>query len=213
MPTATHSRQFSVGLKYGIPIFLEDRSGSLSGSDFIDIHDRMRLIYRRRRRDTDTDQPYPYVYEIFDATSNSVDAFNVPIATLTFGANNELGTVTLKGSQPMTMDSYLSQVNEIAGSKLRRFFASDGNEYRWGYRVTDDNEWTVSVLIYSLLLFFSSSARYLSLVVNHATNSAGEIVAYYSLKSPGEPQYPGSSGCMLSVEESWGHLAGGELLN
>ncbi|KAF9050608.1 hypothetical protein BJ165DRAFT_1366943 [Panaeolus papilionaceus] len=181
MAGTSHSRKFSVGLKYGIPIFLEDRSGSLSGSDFIDIHDRMRLIYRRRRRDS-SDSQSAFTYDIFDATSNCADAFTVPVATLTFGPNNELGTIAFKNSQPMRMDRYLSQVNEIAGSKLRRFFASDGNEYRWGYRVTDDNEWT-------------------------ATNSSGEIVSYYSLKSPGEPQYPNSSGCMLSVEESWGHLA------
>ena len=39
--------------------------------------------------------------------------------------------------------------------------------------------------------------------------SSGAIIAHYNLKPPGEPPYYGSSGCMLTVEQEFGHLACG----
>lgn len=38
---------------------------------------------------------------------------------------------------------------------------------------------------------------------------SGYHIATYSMKPAGEPQYPGSSGCMLTVEEAYPHLVGG----
>ncbi|KAF8149343.1 hypothetical protein B0H34DRAFT_667731 [Crassisporium funariophilum] len=163
--------------KYGLPIFLEDKTGRLTGSEFVDIHERMRLAYRCTVRDAART-----VYGVFDLTSGASDAHRVPVISLQFGSDNSLGTVTVGSSQAIQMTRYLSVVNIFAGSKLRRFFASDGKEYRWGYRLTDDHEWS-------------------------CTNSSGQLVAYYNLKHPGEPEYYGSSGCMLSVEEAFGHLA------
>ncbi|PPQ91834.1 hypothetical protein CVT25_000288 [Psilocybe cyanescens] len=175
--------------RYGLPFFLEDKTGRLDGSEFVDLHDRTRLVYRRKSRDATR-----IVYGIFDITLGTYEAFHVPVVTLCFGADNSLGSVcyapgvgviggTREGEEKwMQMAKYLSQVNIFAGSKLRRFFASDGNEYRWGYKLAEGNEWT-------------------------CTNSSGTIVSHYNLKSPGEPPYYGSSGCMLTVEEDYGHLA------
>ena len=41
------------------------------------------------------------------------------------------------------------------------------------------------------------------------TNASGYHVASYCLKSPDEPKYAGSSGCVLTVEESYSNIVGG----
>lgn len=41
------------------------------------------------------------------------------------------------------------------------------------------------------------------------TNANGYIIASYSLKSPGEPEYSNSSGCILEIAEQFGGLAPG----
>ncbi|KAF8883066.1 hypothetical protein CPB84DRAFT_193737 [Gymnopilus junonius] len=167
-----------MALRYGLPYFLEDKSGRLSGSDFIDLHDRMKLAYSCKDRSSSL-----FTYEIHDTTAGTYDAYNKAVATLTFGSDNALGTITYTRDKiERQMVDYLAQVNDIAGSKLRRFFASDGKEYRWGYRVVPNEEWT-------------------------CTNSSGTVVSHYNLKVDGEPPYFGSSGCMLSVDEDFGHLA------
>jgi hypothetical protein len=45
------------------------------------------------------------------------------------------------------------------------------------------------------------------------TNASGYLVACYSLKVEGEPEYDQSSGCMLTVDESYPHLLGGKSHN
>ena len=97
--------------KYGLPYFLEDKTGRLSGSEFADLHDRMKLVYRARERTSSHSS-----YEVYDITISSYDAFHAPVATLTFGANNALGTITYaRDRTERQMESYLSQVNAIAG--------------------------------------------------------------------------------------------------
>lgn len=130
--------------RYGLPYFLEDKTGHLTGSEFIDMHDRMKLLYRRRRNNPSPDY---HVYQIYDTTRDFFDGFNEPKITLTFGIDNSLGTVGFgaggeMGEHTIRMEKYLSVVNQTAGPRLRKFWASDGNEYRWGWRLAD-NEWTV----------------------------------------------------------------------
>lgn len=173
-----HGHSNSMETKFGLPFFLEDKTGRLTGSDFNDLHDRMKLLYRPRSRD-----PSRGIYDIYDASSGRSDSYETPVVTLTFGSDNSLGTIKFaQDSRAREMGRYLSQVNTLGGSRLRRFFASDGNEYRWGWRLAEGDEWT-------------------------CTNSKGEIISNYNLKSPGEPTYVHSSGCMLTVDESFRHLA------
>jgi hypothetical protein len=44
------------------------------------------------------------------------------------------------------------------------------------------------------------------------TNRSQYLVAFYALKVAGEPDYPGSSGCMLTIDEAYPHLAAGALV-
>ncbi|KAK0201770.1 hypothetical protein DFS33DRAFT_1265142 [Desarmillaria ectypa] len=157
--------------KYGIPIFLEDKSGRLSGSEFIDIHERMRFSYRCTARDaTHT------AYMIFNL---SAAAYHRAIVALDFGPGNSLGTISW-GGVTIPMNKYLVRVLTLG--RARKFVASDSQEYIWSWRTKDSQEWT-------------------------CTNAKGYLVAYYSLKVPGEPPYQGSSGCSLTVDEAYGHLA------
>ncbi|KAG7440820.1 uncharacterized protein BT62DRAFT_923696 [Guyanagaster necrorhizus] len=160
--------------KYGIPIFLEDKSGKLTGSEFIDIHDRMRFSYRCTARDgTHT------AYMIFNLTAAAVMYHPRAIAALDFGPGNSLGTISW-GGVTIPMKKYLVRVSNRG--RARKFVASDSQEYIWSWRTKDNQEWT-------------------------CTNVNGYLVAYYSLKVPGEPPYEGSSGCSLTVDEAYGHLA------
>lgn len=163
----------------GLPFFLEDKTGELTGSEFLDVHDRARFAYRCTLRDTH--HTAYMVYEVSPA------ARSTPVACLNFGGGNALGTVKIGQGEDISMSKYLSKVGTFGSSTTRKFTASDGQEYQWT-RDTDDGsdaEWT-------------------------CLNAKGYHVASYSLKLNGE-QYETSSGCMLTVEESYESLIG-ELL-
>jgi hypothetical protein len=91
-------------VKTGIPFMLEDRSGSLSGSEFVDLYDRMRLCVHCMRRDPDGASQYG-IYNFF-STQN-----DVPVATLEYGAAGALGNITTIGpggsSRTQTMAAFL----------------------------------------------------------------------------------------------------------
>lgn len=159
---------------YGMAYFLEDKTGNLYGSEFIDLHDRMRLSYRCTARNE-----IQTAYMICDTTT--VYGGLRPLLALSFGPNNALGTINFTPESSMPMKKYLTKVSSLGSTKSRKFCGTDGQEYRWDWRVKDDQEWT-------------------------CTNARGYLVAYYNLKTPGEPDYPSSSGCMLTVEQPYAQL-------
>jgi hypothetical protein len=159
-----------------LPLMFPDRTGSIYGSEFAELYDRMYLCVRRMRRDSDgTTQ-----YGIYDNLMQS----NSPVATLEFSTGETIGTVTFNGPggsvRTRAMSSFLTIVG---GPRHRKFTASDANEYTWGWRTnTQDSleEWT-------------------------CVNSGGETVAWYTTCLPGEV-YESSSGCAFGVEELFQHL-------
>ncbi|KAI0046002.1 hypothetical protein FA95DRAFT_73851 [Auriscalpium vulgare] len=161
----------------GIPYFLEDKTGLLTGSDFLDVHDRMRLSVRCTMKDATRT-----AYMVYDLMAPKTRNFLQPAATLDYGRNDALGTVYIGvGGSGKPMCQYLVRVSPSGSSRCRKFIASDGHEYCWSWRTRDDFEWT-------------------------CINSSGYLVAHYNLKIP-EEHYVGSSGCMLTVDESYPHLA------
>ncbi|KAF6765655.1 hypothetical protein DFP72DRAFT_206013 [Ephemerocybe angulata] len=121
--------------RYFQPLFLEDRSGSLTGSDFVDVHDRMKLSYRCTRRDTLGSR-----FIILELSSPRDDAFTRAVVMLDFGGKGELGTVSF-GAGCVKMEKYL--VNVGGGSAYRRtFLGQNGKTYTWSYRTHEDHEWT-----------------------------------------------------------------------
>ncbi|KAH9957307.1 hypothetical protein BC827DRAFT_1138204 [Russula dissimulans] len=171
-------------VKTGIPFMLEDKSGSLSGSSFVDLYERMCLLLRCTRRDPDGASQYR-VYDVtFEQPILAPEATQfLPEATLEYGAAGALGNITIiepgGSSRTQTMSS---------APRHRKFIASDGQEYSWSWRTnTRENlEWS-------------------------CVNASGHTVAWYALKIPGE-QYADSSGCMFGVEEPYPHLAIGKIL-
>ncbi|KAI0058723.1 hypothetical protein BV25DRAFT_1192093 [Artomyces pyxidatus] len=160
----------------GIPYFLEDKTGLLSGSEFVDVHDRMRLSVRCTLKDS-----MRTAYMIYDLMNPNPRTFQYPAATLDYGPNDTLGTIHMGiGGMGMSMNQYLVKLSPFGSSKCRKFTASDGQEYHWSWRSREGFEWT-------------------------CLNSSGYLVAYYNLKIPDE-HYVGSSGCMLTVDESYPHL-------
>ncbi|VDC05015.1 unnamed protein product [Peniophora sp. CBMAI 1063] len=120
---------------YGMPLFLEDISGSLEGSDFVDIHGRMKLTLRCTLRDRSR-----AVYMVQNDQSHS----RSPSAVLDFTPPGGLGSIIVGNARPMPMDQYLCKVSRFGSSKHRRFTASDGHTYTWAHRGKPDFEWTCS---------------------------------------------------------------------
>jgi hypothetical protein len=91
---------------YGQDYMLEDKSGRLTGSDFEDVHDRVRLSLKC----TQKAQTHA-VYMIYDRSRSAVFNYNTPLAVLDFGPNDALGTVSFKPGDHMPMKQYLSKVS------------------------------------------------------------------------------------------------------
>ncbi|KAJ7082122.1 hypothetical protein C8R44DRAFT_722440 [Mycena epipterygia] len=163
--------------RYGMPYILEDTTGRLTGSQFIDIHERLHLTVRCTARDS-CHTSY-MIYNTNPAVFQS--PIPKPLAGLDFGPDNSLGTISFS-SVGMPMRKYLTKPTPIGSSKLRRFVASDGQTYQWARRAQPNQEWT-------------------------CTNAKGYVIASYSLKAPGEPEYSNSSGCILEIAEQFGSLA------
>ncbi|TFK19276.1 hypothetical protein FA15DRAFT_760143 [Coprinopsis marcescibilis] len=164
--------------RYFQPYFLEDKSGRLTGSEFIDLYERIRLSYRCTRRPTNT---VGAQFSILELSSPREDAYTNAVSVLDYQPGNALGTVYF-GNRPQSMARYLRKVSDSGSSLHRKYISQDGNEYRWSYRTHEDHEWT-------------------------CVDSSGSVVAFYHLKIAGEPHYESSSGCMLTVEENYGDYA------
>ena len=158
-------------VKLGIPYMLYDRTGSLSGSEFVDSQlGRLSFRVRCTRRDPDgTTQ-----YGVYNLLAGHYDA---PVATFDYGAGGALGNITTIGSggslRTQAIAAFLVEaggyVDANASSprppslffhtsthamflrthrpRHRKFTASDGHEYSWSWRTSNDKdlEWSVSI--------------------------------------------------------------------
>ena len=199
---------------YGQDYMLEDLSGHLTSSDFQDVNSRIRLSLRCIQATCTHAE-----YVIIDRTHSDAYNTNDPLAVLNFGPNNSLGTVVIGPGLPMPMTQYLTKVATENGLAHKyhvkflnfltslsistwKFTAQDGQEYNWSWRIKPEQEWTVSIEL-------GASLRMFLLMDRQCTNANGYHVASYTLKLSGEPDYDGSSGCMLTVEETYPHLISG----
>ncbi|CDO76049.1 hypothetical protein BN946_scf184696.g1 [Trametes cinnabarina] len=112
---------------FGLPYFLQDTTGRITGSEFVDLHDRMRLSLRQTLRDA-----HRVAYVIYDTSARLL----VPLATLDFGPNNALGTIKIGDGEHIPMGQYLAR---SGSGKSRKFRASDGQDYRW--TLQSDGDW------------------------------------------------------------------------
>lgn len=86
---------------YTLPLFLEDKTGSLtSGSEFVDIHDRLRLLYRCTSNSRDVFM----IYNLSNASPSST--YNKAMLALDFG----LATITFdSGKRVIPMKKWCSK--------------------------------------------------------------------------------------------------------
>ena len=75
----------------GVPLMFDDRTGSLSGSEFVELHDRIYLRVRCTRRDPDGASQYG----VYNMRSRHDE---IPVATFGYGAGGTLGNVTMIGA-------------------------------------------------------------------------------------------------------------------
>ena len=91
---------------YGMPYLLEDRTGKLTGSDFVDMNDRLRLRLHC------TAQVLTHTAYMIHNTTHEHDPSN-PLVALTFGPNNALGTITMRSGASMPMNQYLAKLSPL----------------------------------------------------------------------------------------------------
>jgi len=165
--------------KFGMPIFLEDKTGDITGSEFTDIYNRARLVLRCTLRTAERS-----AYMVYDLSERveSRTGLPAPAACLDFRPPNALGSVKIRDGEYVPMGQYLSKLSPLGTSKARKFVASDGQEYRWTWQAGQEDEWVCK-------------------------NASNYHVASYVLKPAGEPKYNGSSGCTLTIEENFAHLS------
>lgn len=94
---------------YGMPYLLEDKTGNLTGSDFVDMNDRLRLQLRCTAQ-----APTHTAYMIHNVTHGH-DPSN-PLIALAFGPNNSLGTITIRSGAPVPMNQYLAKLSPLGRS-------------------------------------------------------------------------------------------------
>ncbi|KAF8520002.1 hypothetical protein BU17DRAFT_47280 [Hysterangium stoloniferum] len=174
---------------YGLPLFLEDRTGRITESDYSDIYDRPPFLRLTQTIYPDRIARKVYVFESlnhFQSVRLGMMASPEPLAILEFGLRNQLGTISFERSQNrrFSMERYLRKQSLLGSSLVRSFRASDGIEYTWGFHTTVNQEWTCT---------------------NKHTH---DLIGHYDLKPPGEPPYS-TSGNVLTVYENFRYLAGG----
>lgn len=89
---------------YGMPYLLEDKTGKLTGSDFVDINDRFRLALRCTARG-----PTHTAYIIYDKTYTT-DSVR-PLVALDFGPNNSLGNISFGSRAQMPISEFLVETS------------------------------------------------------------------------------------------------------
>lgn len=97
---------------YGMAFFLEDKTGELTGSEFVDLNDRMHLTYRCTARNSTH-----IAYMIYDATTSS--GASRPLVALDFGPNNQLGTISFGPDSSMEMKKYLTKLSPFGRYAIR----------------------------------------------------------------------------------------------
>ncbi|KAG5634765.1 hypothetical protein H0H81_000846 [Sphagnurus paluster] len=127
------------------PYILEDRTGSLTHTDFDDLYDRIFFhISRAPANGTTT-----IIYNMNVRGSPHRDGLpfhGQPVVLLKFPPDERLGTITyLDAQQPQTMQNYLRKSAMFGSSLFRKFTASDGREYQWGHHMFDGQEWSCLV--------------------------------------------------------------------
>jgi hypothetical protein len=107
---------------YGMPFFLEDKTGRLTGSDFVDINDRLRLRLRCTAQ-----EPTHTAYMVHDVTHGN-NASN-PLIALAYGPDNSLGTITIGPGGPKAMKQYLVKLTPLGRLVPIRCFYVFGSDF------------------------------------------------------------------------------------
>ncbi|KDQ52036.1 hypothetical protein JAAARDRAFT_40639 [Jaapia argillacea MUCL 33604] len=172
----------------GLAYMLEDRTGLLTRTDFDDIYERLFLRIAQSPQQS-ADASFSMIYDMGRRSSASGSDERrhyhyQPSVVLQFGHDASLGTIHFahaSGSLSIPMSRYLRKSSFLGRSLSRKFKASDGQDYKWDYRVVQSQEWT-------------------------CLSPDNHIIAHYDLKPADKLAY-GSSGNLLTIREEFAHLA------
>ncbi|KAF8581388.1 hypothetical protein K439DRAFT_1414340 [Ramaria rubella] len=173
----------------GLPYFFQDSTGLILGpADFLDIYDRPPFLHIDSTPTRYPNQPHSTTLAIYErgtpsyrTTRRRRDDKSPPSAVLVFNPGLT-GTVKFRSQMAVPMDGWLKKSNTFGSTLMRQFDGSDGMHYQWSHRSLDGHEWTCIQL------------------------PSNYLVAHYDIPSPEETPCL-SSGNMLTIDESWIHLA------
>ncbi|GJJ14240.1 hypothetical protein Clacol_008504 [Clathrus columnatus] len=161
---------------------MDDSTGEITDTIFSDLHDRrfIRLQTTLRRQDQIAVQVFDFGN--INPSSYSDDYHNLTCASVVFNTSgSSIGTVKYEGWEaPVPIESYLRRPL-MSFSSSRTFVMSDGQEYKWTSDTKLGHNWTCL-----------TPQRY--------------VAAFYDVRQEHAPQYPGSSGNVLSVTRTASHL-------
>ncbi|KAG6825235.1 hypothetical protein H0H92_004325 [Tricholoma furcatifolium] len=143
------------------PYILEDRSGSLTLTDFDDLYDR---VFFRIAKQPNGSTTNIYIMHIRGSPHrDSLPFTSRPSVSLEFGASQRLGTITFyRSPQPVAiqMQTYLKKTGIFGSSLIRKFTAFDGTQYQWSHRAVEGQEWTCTTSDDHLVAHFDVRPQY-----------------------------------------------------
>ncbi|KAI5120753.1 hypothetical protein M0805_007827 [Coniferiporia weirii] len=174
---------------FGLPYFLEDRTGDVANTEFNELYDRMFFgVAGSSRAGAGPGVATLRIFELGSRSSSRGPAAahfgaRSPAVVLDFASGGAPGTVLfVQQSVSMPMTRWLTGSSKPGKPIERTFRCFDNEEYRWTHQADAEAEWV-------------------------CTTSSGYVAAQYKLRMPDEPKYVGSSGNMFTVYESYGHIA------
>lgn len=95
---------------YGLPLFLEDTTGHINGSNYIDIYDRRPYLHLAVTIHSDRVTRQIFVMNSKPAQTRFRSLqLPDPIVTMDFPLNHSLGTIAFGHSKPKSMERYLEK--------------------------------------------------------------------------------------------------------
>ncbi|EIN11165.1 hypothetical protein PUNSTDRAFT_42512 [Punctularia strigosozonata HHB-11173 SS5] len=157
----------------GVPYLLTDSSGSLSGTDYKDMYDRMHIALRRTAHDNI--RTAYMIYDRHDRTRMIRGGCPDPVVVIDFPNDGSAGQISIRDSDFVPTHRYLTAVS----NGRRRFVTRDGTEYFWVRDNAKDQYTCITNSNYSAALYVKepNATQYVLDIQEAYVGHAIEIIA------------------------------------
>lgn len=162
---------------------MNDSTAEITDTEFSELQDRRFLRIRTTLTRQDFKAVQVYDFGNVKPSLYSSDYHKLSVAVVVYFTSGSLiGTVKYEGWEAaMPIENYLHRPSLMSFSDSRTFLMSDGQEYKWSNNPKLGHTWTCL-----------TPQRY--------------VAAYYDVRQEHAPEYPGTSGNVLSITRTATHL-------